>query len=220
MKGKIREGIGMTSSRTRERMVATLMESGIHEPRVLHAFRTVPRHLFVDEALSHRAYENTPLPIGFGQTISQPYIVALMTQAAMELEPRKILEIGTGSGYQAAILSTLAKKIYSVERIDPLERRTRNLFKTLEISNITQKHDDGHVGWLEYAPFDVIVVTAAAAAVPSALRDQLRDGGRMVVPVDDGPFQKLITLDKEGESWKTTHLENVVFVPMRSGLKT
>lgn len=209
----------MTSSRTRERMVATLMQSGINEPRVLQAFRTVPRHLFVDEALSHRAYENTPLPIGFGQTISQPYIVALMTQAALEVQPERVLEIGTGSGYQAAILAMLVKEVFSVERIEPLQRRTRDLFKELEISNISQKFDDGHEGWLEHAPFDVIVVTAAAAGVPSALRDQVRDGGRVVVPVEKGPFQELIAMDKEGDTWETTHLENVVFVPMRSGVR-
>ena len=213
-------GVGMTSARTRERMVATVRDCGIHEKRVLNALRAIPRHLFVEEALAHRAYENRPLSIGYGQTISQPFIVALMSQAAMEIEPKSVLEIGTGSGYQAAVLSMLVDSVYSVERIEPLERRTRALFAELGVENVRQKLDDGHEGWEEHAPYDAIVVTAAAASVPQALKEQLRDGGRMVIPVAGSSIsQNLLVVDRRGRRWHTRHVADVVFVPMREGVQ-
>ena len=178
-------GIGMTSQGTRDRLVQTLRQEGIKDERVLKAITQVPRHKFVDEALSSRAYENTALPIGQGQTISQPWIVARMTEALLDGgQPEKVLEVGTGSGYQAAILSHLVPKVFTVERIDELLKAARRRFHNLRLNNIYVRYADGHLGWPSQAPFDGIMVTAVAQGVPQELLEQLRIGGLLVIPVE------------------------------------
>lgn len=211
-------GIGMTSLRTRDRLIARLREEGISNPAVLEAIREVPRHLFVDEALASRAYEDTALPIGFGQTISQPYIVALMTEAVLaDGTPEKVLEVGTGSGYQAAVLSRLVPKVYSVERHSKLLQRTRQLFRELRIYNIKTHLSDGSWGWPGHAPYDAIVVTAAPLEVPQALLEQLADGGRLVIPVGDRGGQELRVIRRNGYRFEESHLAWVSFVPLVPG---
>jgi protein-L-isoaspartate(D-aspartate) O-methyltransferase len=210
----------MTSARTRDRLIARLQESGIHDPRVLERIRDVPRHLFVDEALSTRAYEDTALPIGFGQTISQPFIVALMTQTILEDSvPERVLEIGTGCGYQTAVLAGLCPHVYSVERLGELQRRTSERLRELGIYNVTLRHADGWRGFKRHAPYDAIVVTAAPDRVPQALLDQLAPGGHMVLPVDADRSQELLRIrrDEDGEYSRET-LAPVSFVPMVTGV--
>ncbi len=211
-------GIGMTSLRTRDRLVTRLREEGISNPAVLEAIREVPRHLFVDEALASRAYEDTALPIGFGQTISQPYIVALMTEAVLAGgPPESVLEVGTGSGYQAAVLSRLVPKVYTVERHSKLLQRTRKLFRELRIYNIKANLSDGSWGWPGHAPYDAIVVTAAPLEVPHALLEQLADGGRLVIPVGDRGGQELRLITRNGYRFEESHLAWVSFVPLVPG---
>src|SRR5688572_19687431 len=177
-------GIGMTSARTRERLIQRLRDNGIRNATVLDRIRSVPRHLFVDEALSSRAYEDVALPIGFGQTISQPWIVARMSEALLEGPPlEKVLEIGTGCGYQTAVLAPLVGRVYSIERLQPLLERAKERLKTLDIRNVRFKHGDGGKGWPTQAPFDGILVAAAPHAVPEALIEQLAVGGRLIVPI-------------------------------------
>lgn len=212
-------GIGMTSERTRLRLIDRLRAKGIRDERVLEAMAATPRHLFVDEALSSRAYEDTALPIGRGQTISQPYVVAMMTQAVMRDEPLdKVLEIGTGSGYQAAILARLANKVFTTERIGELARLARQRFHQLNLHNIYTRHSDGLKGWPGQAPFDAIVVTAGGR-VPDSLFEQLGDNGVLVAPVDAGPFQKLVRLIHTPEGIEEEDLGAVSFVPLREGLE-
>lgn len=212
-------GIGMTSARTRERLVSRLREQGIQDPRVLDRIRAVPRHLFVDEALASRAYEDTALPLGHGQTISQPYIVARMTEALIEgTPPRKVLEIGTGCGYQSAVLAPLVVNIYSVERIIALQQRARRVLRDLKIRNVFMRHGDGFEGWQTYAPYDGIICAAAAHAVPPALLDQLADGGRMILPVGPEGKQVLLKITRRGASLDRETLEAVTFVPLIQGL--
>ena len=212
-------GIGMTSAGTRDRLVRRLRETGIKDERVLNAIMNVPRHQFVDEALSSRAYEDTALPIGQSQTISQPWIVARMTEALLQDEvPDKVLEIGTGSGYQAAVLAQLVPEVFTVERIRELSRSARQLFHVLRINNIHARHADGNLGWPSQAPFDAIIVTAAARGIPEALVDQLKIGGRMVMPLEQGGAQRLVLIQRTEEGYDTTDLGGVVFVPMLSGL--
>ncbi len=213
-----RQGIGMTSARTRERLIDQLKQSGINHPQVLDAIRNVPRHLFVEEALASRAYENTPLPIGHGQTISQPYIVARMTQALLEgSAPGNVLEVGTGCGYQTAVLAEIFERVWSVERIEALYRATRLRLRQLGYHNIRLKLADGSWGWKENAPYDAIMVTAACARIPQALFDQLAPGGVMLAPVGQWSEQALqrFTRTEEGVSGET--LERVRFVPLVSG---
>ncbi len=210
----------MTSARTRERLVHRLQEQGIADQRVLERIRAVPRHLFVDEALATRAYEDTALPIGFGQTISQPYVVARMTEALLAAAPaQKILEIGTGSGYQTAVLSPLVNEIYTVERIASLVARARRSLRELKIRNVHFRHDDGHVGWSTRAPFDGILLTAAPHAVPPALFDQLGIGGRLIAPVGPDGRQELIRYTKGEGRVVRESLGAVSFVPLLSGLQ-
>jgi protein-L-isoaspartate(D-aspartate) O-methyltransferase len=212
-------GIGMTSARTRERLVARLREQGIVNPEVLERIRSVPRHVFVDEALASRAYEDTALPIGHGQTISQPYIVARMTQSLVEAgKPRKVLEVGTGCGYQTAVLAPLVTTLYSVERIAALQQRARKVLRDLRIGNVHMKHGDGFEGWAAYAPFDGIIVAAASYSVPPALVEQLADGGRLVIPVGTDREQQLLRITRRGERLEKESLGPVTFVPLLQGL--
>jgi protein-L-isoaspartate(D-aspartate) O-methyltransferase len=213
-------GIGMTSARTRERLVQRLKEQGISNEQVLDRIRNVPRHLFVDEALSSRAYEDTALPIGFGQTISQPYIVARMTEALLAAGPvAKVLEIGTGCGYQTAVLACLVQEIFSIERVAPLLARARRSLRELKIRNLHLRLDDGHVGWAARAPFDGILLTAAPPAVPAPLFDQLRVGGRLIAPVGVEGRQELMRYTKTEEGVLREPLVAVSFVPLLSGLQ-
>jgi protein-L-isoaspartate(D-aspartate) O-methyltransferase len=212
-------GIGMTSQGTRDRLVETLRKEGIGDERVLKAITQVPRHKFVDEALSSRAYENTALPIGQSQTISQPWIVARMTEAILDGgQPEKVLEVGTGSGYQAAILSHLVPKVFSVERIEELLKLARRRFHNLRLNNIYLRYADGHLGWPSQAPFDGIMVTAVAKGIPQELVQQLRIGGLLVIPVERNGQQRLITVRRAEDGVDETDLGAVVFVPLLSGL--
>jgi protein-L-isoaspartate(D-aspartate) O-methyltransferase len=220
MEGPRLSGIGMTSARTRERLVQRLQEQGIKDQRVLDRIRTVPRHLFMDEALASRAYEDTALPIGFGQTISQPYVVAKMTEALFAAgETPKVLEIGTGCGYQSAVLSPLVAELYTLERIAPLLARARRTLRELRIRNVNFRHDDGNVGWAARAPFDGILLTAAPHAVPPALFEQLRVGGRLIAPVGPEGKQELYRYTKGETRIDRQSLGAVSFVPLLSGLQ-
>jgi len=213
-------GIGMTSARTRERLVQRLQEQGIRDARVLDRIRNVPRHQFVDEALASRAYEDTALPIGYGQTISQPYIVARMTELLLlGGTPEKVLEVGTGCGYQTAILAQIVSRTYSVERIEGLLQQTRRRLRMLKLNNVRCKHSDGSWGWPENAPFDAIIVTAAPTEVPHALLAQLAMGGRMVIPLgDQGGVQKLVVIKRtDSASYEQVEYEAVSFVPLVGG---
>ena len=212
-------GIGMTSARTRDRLVQRLREQGIANPAVLDRIRNVPRHIFVDEALASRAYEDTALPIGFRQTISQPYIVARMTEALIEGGRKigKVLEVGTGCGYQTAVLAPFVKKIYSIERIAPLAKRAKATLKELGIKNVMTKHGDGTTGWKSQKPFDGILVAAAPLAVPEALFAQLANKGRLIVPVGPQGAQQLIRFTRRDDQLETEVLGPVAFVPMLGG---
>ena len=211
-------GMGMTSQRVRDRLMERLRANGIKDERVLNAIRTVPRHQFVDEALATRAYEDTALPIGHGQTISQPWVVAKMTEALLETSPKKVLEIGTGSGYQGAVLAVLGLEVFTVERIGDLLRTARKRFRTLGL-HVRSKHDDGRIGWPEEAPFDGIIVTAAAPALVDALSEQLAPGGTLVAPVGGASGQSLLRLRKDADGNIEQHdLGPVIFVPLLSGM--
>ncbi len=212
------QGIGMTSQRTRSRLVQRLQDQGIIDPQVLDVMASTPRHIFIDEALSHRAYEDTALPIGFNQTISQPYIVAKMTELLLaEGALKKVLEVGTGSGYQTTVLAQLVDQVYSVERIRPLQEKARKRLQLLSLRNVNLRHTDGGMGWAERGPFDGILVTAAPEQVPAELLQQLAIGGRLVIPVG-GRQQELKLVIRESETDFTTEvLEAVKFVPLLSG---
>jgi protein-L-isoaspartate(D-aspartate) O-methyltransferase len=213
-----RAGIGMTSARTRGRMVERLREEGIRDEMVLAAMGAVPRHLFVDQALESRAYEDTALPIGFGQTISSPYVVARMAELARNgRELGRVLEVGLGCGYQAAVLARLAREVVSVERIASLVGRTRARLRELRINNVRPKHGDGMHGVRDFAPYDAIVVAAAFGAVPEALKQQLADGGRLVMPLG-GQSQSLCVVDRQGDEFVERRLEEVKFVPLLPGV--
>jgi len=214
-----RDGVGMTSRRTRERMVMRLRRQGIRNQAVLAAMLEVPRHLFVEEALASRAYEDTALPIGFGQTISQPYTVARMTELALGgRRPAKVMEIGTGSGYQTAVLAKLAQTVYTVERIEALQKRARFLLYDLKIYNVKYAHNDGGWGWTKHAPYDAIVVTAAAREIPDALLQQLAPGGVMVIPISRGECQLLKRITRRGSEFEVEDVEPVRFVPLVGGV--
>ena len=212
-------GLGMTSQRARDRLIERLKAEGISDRRVLDVIARLPRHLFIEEALASRAYEDTALPIGLGQTISQPYVVARMTEALIELKiPAKVLEIGTGSGYQAAVLAALCGNVYTVERIEELLRDARRKFRKLNVANIRSKHDDGKLGWPEHAPFDAIMLTAAGEYVDEALFAQLAPDGVLVAPVGPPGAQRLLRYCRDGEKWKAEMLGQVSFVPLLGGL--
>jgi len=211
-------GIGMTSARTRDRLVARLRAHGIRSEAVLNQIRNVPRHLFVDEALASRAYEDTALPIGHGQTISQPYVVARMSEALLEgLVGGRVLEIGTGCGYQTAVLAPLVKKIYSVERIPELLRKARQRLRELDIYNVQFRPGDGWEGWPKYAPYDGIIVAAAAPVVPEKLLEQLAPGGRLVMPVGAPGYQELTVVTRRDDHFEQSSLGGVSFVPLVQG---
>lgn len=209
----------MTSQRTRNRLVQRLRDNGIENEKVLQVIASTPRHIFIDEALAHRAYEDTALPIGHGQTISQPYIVAKMTELLLANGPLdKVLEIGTGSGYQTSILAPLVKKLYSVERIEPLLKKARQRVRSLKLNNVSLKLSDGTWGWPECGQYDAILAAAAPEEIPQSLLDQLADGGRMILPVG-GEKQILVLVERQGDAFKRTELEDVKFVPFLSGVK-
>jgi protein-L-isoaspartate(D-aspartate) O-methyltransferase len=212
-------GIGMTSSRTRDRMLARLREQGIKDELTLSAIGEIPRHIFVDEALSIRAYEDVSLPIGYGQTISQPYIVARMTEILRNDKPlNKVLEIGTGCGYQTAVLSRVAHEVLSLERIRPLVLKARDNLRALKCTNVKLDHVDGSDGLASHAPFDGIIVTAAATHIPHNLLLQLVEGGRMVIPVGTSS-QTLYLIERLNNEFIKTALEAVKFVPLLGGLR-
>ena len=213
------QGIGMTSQRTRDRLIQRLREAGIQNEEVLAVMRDTPRHIFVDEALASRAYEDSSLPIGHGQTISQPYIVARMTEELLKGDtPYKVLEVGTGSGYQTAILARLVPEVYTVERIATLlEQARQRLSRQLKLTNVRYKHSDGSWGWKQYAPYDGILVAAAPETVPIELCQQLAEGGRMVIPSGPNGQQQLRIYTREGATMKETILETVSFVPLLTG---
>ena len=211
-------GIGMTSARTRDRLVQRLREHGIANLAVLERIRNVPRHIFVDEALGSRAYEDTALPIGYGQTISQPYIVARMTEALLEAgAAENILEVGTGCGYQTAVLAPLVARLYTIERIEPLLARARERLKELGIRNVRFRHGDGTLGWKAHAPFDGILVAAAPLTVPEALVKQLRVGGRLLVPIGPEGEQELVRFTRREQGTQRESLGAVAFVPLLGG---
>jgi len=212
------DGIGMTSQRTRDRLVERLQEQGVRDPTVLEVMRRTPRHLFVDEALASRAYEDTALPIGHGQTISQPYVVARMSELVVAGgAPEKVLEVGTGSGYQAAVLAQLVSRVYSVERIEELQQQARQRFRALGLRNIRLQHSDGAGGWESAAPFGAIVVTAGSEDIPQSLLTQLAPGGRLVMPVGDRGRQSLVMVTRRETVYERVDLEPVSFVPLRQG---
>ncbi len=212
------DGIGMTSQRTRDRLIERLRAQGIGNPTVLEVIRRTPRHLFVDEALASRAYEDTALPIGHGQTISQPYIVARMTELLIgEGSPRRVLEIGTGCAYQTAVLAQLVPNVFSVERIQALLHQARERLYQLRINNARLRLADGSLGWPEHAPYDGILVAAAAPSIPQALCEQLAPGGRLVAPVGTRGAQRLVLMVREEEGFQQRTLEAVSFVPLVAG---
>jgi protein-L-isoaspartate(D-aspartate) O-methyltransferase len=214
----LRKGIGMTSARTRERLVQRLRDQGIQNEDVLEQIRNVPRHLFVDEALASRAYEDTALPIGLGQTISQPYVVARMTEALLDgFEGEKVLEVGTGCGYQTAVLAPLVKKIYTIERIPELLRRAKQRLRELDIYNVQFKPGDGWQGWPKYGPYDGIIVTAAPDEIPEKLLQQLAPGGRLIIPVGPTGVQDLVMITNCNDHYEQVSLGAVSFVPLVKG---
>ncbi len=209
----------MTSSRTRDRMVNRLLEQGITNLSVIDVMRRTPRHIFLDEALAHRAYEDCSLPIGHEQTLSQPYIVARMTEILLSDGPlKRVLEIGTGSGYQTAVLAQLSQQVFSVERIKALQEKARERLQLLKLFNVRLRHTDGGMGWSEEAGFDGIMACAAPMGVPTALIQQLNDGGRLVLPVGGGEVQDLLLITRRGDTHETRVMEQVRFVPMLGGV--
>ncbi len=215
----MRRGIGMTSQRTRERLIQRLCEEGVTNPQVLDVLRRTPRHLFVDEALAHRAYEDTALPIGNNQTISQPFMVAHMSEVLLEDGPLdKVLEIGTGSGYQTAVLAQLVERVFSVERIKVLQDRAKERLTELNLRNVVFRWGDGSEGWPALAPYNGIIVTAVAPEIPKALLDQMAPGGRMVIPVGAvGETQQLLLIVREEHGFSRRILGSVRFVPLLNG---
>lgn len=212
-------GVGMTSQRTRDRLIQRLSDQGISNIEVLDVMRITPRHIFLDEALAHRAYEDSSLPIGFQQTLSQPYTVARMTELLLAAGPlKRVLEVGTGSGFQTTVLAQLVDRVYSVERIKPLQEKARQRLSLLGVRNVHLKHADGGFGWPEKGPFDGIISTAAPEQVPQELIDQLAVGGRLVIPVGDNQSQQLMLLEKTEDELMREVIEPVFFVPLKSGV--
>lgn len=212
-------GVGMTSQRTRDRLVGRLADQGIRDRRVLEVMAREPRHLFLDEALAHRAYEDTSLPIGHGQTLSQPWIVARMTELVIQEAPSRVLEVGTGSGYQTLVLSRLVEELWSVERINALHRRAGGRLRLLKVHNTRLRLADGGHGWPEEAPFEVILLTACASELPAPLLAQLADGGVLITPLAEPDGRQWLTrVRRSGDGFETQRLEAVRFVPLLEGV--
>ncbi|MCT8468673.1 protein-L-isoaspartate(D-aspartate) O-methyltransferase [Chromohalobacter canadensis] len=212
-------GIGMTSQRTRNRLIRRLQASGIRDARVLETMAREPRHVFLDEALAHRAYEDTALPLGQGQTLSQPWIVARMTELVLAAQPRRVLEVGTGSGYQTLILARLVESVWSIERIGALHRSAASRLSMLGVDNVRLRHEDGGHGWPQAAPFDVILLTACASVLPPELLSQLDDGGELIAPLEDEAGRQWLTrVRRRGATFERTRLERVRFVPLLEGV--
>lgn len=212
-----RTGIGMTSARTRQRLVELLQQNGVSHEKVLQVMATTPRHLFLDEALAHRAYEDTSLPIGHNQTLSRPYTVARMSELLLSsCKANKVLEVGTGSGYQTSVLAQLVTKLFTIERIEPLLRRARKRLQELQLNNVVYRYGDGYEGWPDREPFDGIMVTAAPAEVPQALQWQLAEGGCMIIPVGEGD-QHLLKITRSGNYFAKQKIEAANFVPLVNG---
>lgn len=214
-----RSGIGMTSERTRRRLLQQLQEQGIVNAAVLDTLFRIPRHLFLDEALQHRAYEDSALPLGHGQTMSKPYVVARMTELVLEAVPdaRRVLEIGTGCGYQAAVLADRFEHVFSIERLVQLHRRARDTLRRLGTRNIQLRLGDGYLGWPDEAPFDAILLAAAPAEIPQALLDQMADGAVLVAPVGMNEDQQLVRVRRHGDELRREVIESARFVPMVHG---
>ena len=215
------QGIGMTSQRTRARMVERLRAEGIRDERILAALGAVPRHIFVEPALAHRAYEDTALPLMLGQTISQPFVVARMIELLLagRASLGKTLEVGAGCGYQAAVLAMLTREVYAVERIAPLLAKARDNLRQLKFTAVRLKHADGNLGIPEAAPFDTIILAAAAARAPQSLLDQLAEGGRLILPLGTGSSQILSLIERNGDAYAETRFDAVRFVPLLSGVE-
>jgi protein-L-isoaspartate(D-aspartate) O-methyltransferase len=212
-----RQGIGMTSQRTRERLVEQLQVLGVQDPRVLSVMRTTARHLFLDEALAHRAYEDKSLPIGHNQTLSRPYTVARMSELLLaSCNAKKVLEVGTGSGYQTCILAQLVPRLFTMERIEPLLNRAKLRLEAMAIQNVVYRHGDGYEGWPDREPFDGIMVTAAPSQVPKTLQWQLAEGGCMIIPVGDNE-QHLLKITRSGNHFSKQKVEAANFVPLVNG---
>ncbi|MCK0751781.1 MULTISPECIES: protein-L-isoaspartate(D-aspartate) O-methyltransferase [Chromohalobacter] len=212
-------GIGMTSQRTRNRLIRRLQAGGIQDRRVLDVMAREPRHVFLDEALAHRSYEDTALPLGHGQTLSQPWIVARMTELVLAAQPRRVLEVGTGSGYQTLILARLVESVWSIERIGALHRSAASRLAMLGAGNVRLRHEDGGHGWPQAAPFDVILFTACASVLPKELLDQLADGGELIAPLEDEVGHQWLTrVQRCGSTFERTRLERVRFVPLLEGV--
>lgn len=212
-------GAGMTSQRARDRLIERLIADGIRDRRVLDVMRQLPRHLFIDEALASRAYEDTALPIGHGQTISQPWVVARMTEALIEAHlPRRVLEVGTGSGYQCAVLAQLVEQVYTVERIDEILRNARRRLRKVAIDNVRSRHADGRLGWAEEAPFDAIILTAAGTELEEILLDQLAPDGCLIAPIGPAGKQTLLRVSAGADGWVRESLGAVSFVPLLGGV--
>ena len=213
-------GIGMTSQRTRDRLIVRLRKQGISDEQVLEIIRTTPRHIFVEEALAHKAYEDTALPIGFNQTISQPFIVAKMTQLVMQGAHDSVLEVGTGSGYQTAILAKLCSSVHSLERISAFIPKARKRLRALKLSNFSLHLADGYQGLDQFGPFDAIICSAAPTSIPTGLMNQLKVGGRMIIPIGDSIQQQLKVIEREEKDFKSSVEDYVMFVPLREGIVT
>ena len=219
MKGKFDlGGIGMTSQRTRDRLIARLREQGISDEQVLETMRTTPRHIFIEEALAHKAYEDTALPIGFNQTISQPFVVAKMTQLVLQGAHDSVLEVGTGSGYQTAILAKLCASVHSLERVSAFIPKARERLRALKLSNFSLHLADGYKGLEESGPFDTIICTAAPKSIPLELMNQLKVGGRMIIPVGDSNQQQLKVIERKEEEFQSNVVDYVMFVPLQEGI--
>lgn len=205
--------------KARDKLIERLRSAGIRDPSVLDAMAATPRDFFVDDVMRDRSYEDRALPIGYGQTISQPLIVALMTEALMVKKPRRVLEIGTGSGYQTAILARLIDLVFSIERIEALAIVAEQRMAALSLTNVQLRHGDGNLGWRFEGPFDGIIVTAGAEEIPEPLMNQLSDGGRLVIPVGEGDVKELKVLDRIGDAWQQSTIEYVRFVPLKEGVQ-
>lgn len=220
MKPSSRQVNPLVTNQLSESLLRQLQDCGVTDEKVLRAIREIPRHIFVDDAISHRAYDDSVLPIGFGQTISKPSIVGLMTQMVMAVsQRRRVLEIGTGCGYQTAVLSRVFSRVYTVERIGKLVQSAKRNLEVLGVTNVDFMHGDGNFGWIDHAPYDAVVVTAGADLMPDALMKQTRSGGRIVAPIGSGDLQNLVLVTRVKGRWQEERIQPVKFVPLLSGTR-